>query len=145
MLSQDLERFWAKVSRDSYHVMGMHHPCWMWKAGVDPKGRPRFFFGGSGMLAKKALVEMLLVGKLPDGYTVGSLCRNKLCVRPDHLVPCNDIDARAIRQGGTMDPGMMCHLRRLRTEGYTVEELAVMREVSVPLIRAILREGGLAE
>ena len=144
-MSHDLERFWAKVSRDSYHVLGMHLPCWMWEAAVDPKGRPRFFLGGVDMLAKKALVEMLLGDKLPDGYVVGSLCRNKLCVRPDHLVPCNDIDGAALGQWGTMDPGMMYHLRRLRTEGYAAEELAVMREVSVPLIQAILREGGLAD
>ena len=88
---------------------------------------------------------MLVGGRLPYGYVVGSLCRNKKCVRPEHLVPCNNIDAAALGQWGTMDPGMMCHLRRLRTEGYTVEELAVMREVSVPLIQAILREGGLAD
>lgn len=143
MLSDSLERLMENVDREGFHVPGMHLPCWEWTGAVDRKGRPRFFLDGRGMLAKRALFEILAGDKLPPECVVGSLCRNKPCVRPEHLALCNDIDARAIGPRGVIGPGEAWGIRNFQQDGYTVEEIAVMHRVSMPLVRAILYEGGL--
>ena len=139
-MTDDLERFLAHVDRAGSVVPGMNLRCWKWTGAVDRDGRPRFRLGGRSMLAKRALLEILAGGKFP-GHAVGQLCRNPLCVRPDHVVPCNEIDARALGRWGTLDPGQVFLVRKLHADGFTVAELAVVCEVSVPLIQAIIEEG----
>ncbi len=139
--SNDLARFLAKVDHEGMDVPGMNLRCWQWTGSVDDKGRPRFNLGGRGILARRALIEVLAGTRLADGWAVGSLCHNRQCVRPDHLVVCNDVDHAALRVGGRLGPDMAPAIRRLFADGYTPEELAVNLGVSTRLVAAILREG----
>ena len=142
MVSSDLERFLHNVNLNGMHVLGMVLPCWEWKGCVDATERPRFYLNKRGELARRALLEILLGQELPNDCAVAVICGNKLCVRPEHLVACNDVDAGALGPRGSLDPGYMALLRKLHGNGYDAPELAYMHEVSVPLIEAILREGG---
>ena len=66
--------------------------CWEWTAATTGMSGGRKPYGviGDGWLQKRlahrALFE-LMVGLIPDGYELDHLCRNTLCVRPDHLEP----------------------------------------------------------
>lgn len=61
------------------------HPagCWWWTAGAS-QGYGRAHVGGQRPYAHR-LVHELLVGLIPDGLQIDHLCRNRLCVNPDHL------------------------------------------------------------
>lgn len=72
------ERFWRKVTKTD--------TCWLWIGAQNSKG-----YGCVGIDRRVHLSHRIaytwLVGPIPSGLTIDHLCRNKLCVRPDHLEP----------------------------------------------------------
>lgn len=71
------ERFWAKVEKTD--------GCWIWTA-AKTHGHGVFGVNGRNRYAHILAYE-LLVGPVPDGLDLDHLCRNRACVRPDHLEP----------------------------------------------------------
>lgn len=67
-------------------IPSVSSPCWTWPASNRPDGYAQITVGGRHRLAHRMMYEMA-VGAIPDGLTLDHLCRNKLCVRPDHLEP----------------------------------------------------------
>jgi len=60
--------------------------CWQWMGCRNQKGYGRIRATGSGPLISvhRASYE-LFVGPIPLGLEIDHLCRNRGCVRPDHL------------------------------------------------------------
>lgn len=77
---EQIERFWSKVE--------VNHPagCWEWTSANRICGYGRF--SGTreqgNFLAHRVSVH-LLIGEIPEGAALDHLCRNKLCVNPDHI------------------------------------------------------------
>jgi hypothetical protein len=75
------ERFWPKVD------VGL---CWEWTAGKYPGTHPygQFYVSPERpkVLAHRFAWE-ILVEPIPDGLELDHLCRNAVCVNPDHLEP----------------------------------------------------------
>ena len=72
-------RVWPLVEKTS--------TCWIWRGSRHPGGYGqlgRLTATGRTELAHR-LVYTLLVGPIPDGLTLDHICRNRLCVNPDHL------------------------------------------------------------
>lgn len=74
----DAERFAEKVRQNG--------DCWEWAAGLMGGGYGQFHYQGKPAYAHRWLYE-LAIGPIPDGLTLDHLCRNRKCVRPDHLEP----------------------------------------------------------
>ena len=70
-------RFWSKVSK-------REQGCWEWTATVTPKGYGRLWIGGRKVLAHRYAYESEK-GPVPNGLFIDHLCRNRRCVRPDHM------------------------------------------------------------
>lgn len=64
----------------------MGDDCWEWTAGKSVQGYGRVSFGGKNKLAHRVVYE-LMVGPIPKNLEIDHLCRNRGCVRPDHLEP----------------------------------------------------------
>lgn len=61
--------------------------CWLWEAGITNTGYGAFWQGertNKTALASRASYE-IYKGIPPDGYEADHLCRNRMCVNPDHL------------------------------------------------------------
>ena len=71
------DRFWAKVRKGDL--------CWEWTAAKST-GAGVFRLNGANVLAHRFAYEQL-VGPIPTGLVLDHLCRNRACVRPDHLEP----------------------------------------------------------
>jgi hypothetical protein len=69
-------RFWPKV-----HVT---HGCWEWTGAVTSNGYGRFWDGERVCWAHRAAWE-LFVGPIPKDLQIDHLCRNRKCVRIEHL------------------------------------------------------------
>jgi hypothetical protein len=72
------DRFWRKVTKTD--------TCWTWIAARNSKGYGVVSVAGHLYLSHRVAYTWL-VGPIPQGLTIDHLCRNKLCVRPDHLEP----------------------------------------------------------
>lgn len=66
-------------------LVGDH--CWPWIASLDMGGYGQINAGGAKtmMLAAHRVVYEMLKGPIPEGMVIDHLCRNRACVRPDHM------------------------------------------------------------
>lgn len=61
--------------------------CWVWTGYIGrPDGYGRLTIAGTGFLTHR-LSYTFRVGPIPVGLTLDHLCRNRACLRPDHLEP----------------------------------------------------------
>jgi len=70
-------RFWAKVEKTD--------TCWLWKGRVMWKGYGMFRFENRPDQRVHRLAYAEVVGPIPAEMTIDHLCRNRVCVNPDHL------------------------------------------------------------
>lgn len=74
--SAALARFTAKIAVDG--------ECWQWTAAMHPDGYGQFAFDGRSWHAHQIAARWS--GRdVPRGFEIDHLCRNRACVRPDHL------------------------------------------------------------
>lgn len=73
-----MERFWDKVEKTN--------SCWTWKANCDSSGYGLFKFNKK-MVSAHRFAYKLLKGEIPKGLELDHLCRNIICVNPNHLEP----------------------------------------------------------
>jgi hypothetical protein len=59
--------------------------CWRWTGAVN-NGYGRAYIAGRLKYAHRAVYECL-AGAIPEGLQLDHLCRNPLCVKPEHLEP----------------------------------------------------------
>jgi len=78
------ERFWQYVDRTG------PGGCWLWTGGQS-HGYGNFMIrregGGYAQVQAHRFAYRQLVGPVPAGLVLDHLCRNKRCVRPQHLQP----------------------------------------------------------
>lgn len=75
-LSEQPERFWAKVQKRA------EHECWPWLGCVaKPQGYGR---AGKRGYAHRLAYE-IVHGPIPDGLEVRHACDNRICCNPAHL------------------------------------------------------------
>lgn len=60
--------------------------CWIWIHQPDSDGYGRFWLSSKNLLAHRVIYE-LLRKPIPRGLELDHLCRNRICVNPDHLEP----------------------------------------------------------
>lgn len=69
-------RFWAHVRKTD--------GCWEWTATCSTTGYGRVHAWGRAEQAHRVAYR-LMVGEIPAGLTIDHLCRNRKCVKPEHL------------------------------------------------------------
>lgn len=77
-VSEQALRFWRKIDRSG--------DCWTWMGATNLGGYGRFAVDGRRVMAHR-VAYTLTVGQIPDGMQLDHLCRNRICVNPDHLEP----------------------------------------------------------
>jgi hypothetical protein len=76
------ERFWTKVDASG--------DCWLWTAGRTSTGYGSYPVWVDGRVQANyahRFAYRCLVDDVPPGLELDHLCRNRLCVNPDHLEP----------------------------------------------------------
>lgn len=113
-LLTDEERFWQNVQITGF--------CWLWtgKLGAGDSRYGRFGADSMSHLAHRYAYEML-VGPIPEGFTLDHLCRITNCVNPDHLEPIEHV-GNTMRGFGPMAENarkLKCHLGHVFDEANT--------------------------
>lgn len=75
----------AKVTYTRKVVMSLlASSCWYWAKAPNKAGYGTHWVEGKVYRAHRFVYEAL-VGEIPEGLVLDHLCKNKLCVNPDHL------------------------------------------------------------
>ena len=64
----------------------MDNDCWEWTSAKIKAGYGEFHYQGKPVYAHRFAYE-LLKGKIPKGFHIDHLCRNTICVNPEHMEP----------------------------------------------------------
>ena len=75
------ERFWAKAPERS----PWPDHCWLWMAGSDGDGYGAFAVGTKKRMRAHRVAWFLSGGDIQAGMELDHACRNRMCVRPEHL------------------------------------------------------------
>lgn len=67
------------------HITLGNNDCWNWTA-YKHRGYAYLRVNGRTQRAARYFYKTL-IGEIPDGLELDHLCRNKVCVNPDHLEP----------------------------------------------------------
>lgn len=94
------DRFWAKVDFIPFHE------CWEWGGALSKRGYGNFMVRAGKTDGAHRVAYELLVGPIPEGLHLDHLCRNRACVRPEHLEPvtCGENLRRGSRATATHCP-----------------------------------------
>lgn len=76
VMPREVESFWRKVDKSG--------ECWLWTGARHSTGYGSFTIAGRQQLAHR-VAYFASHGAVPDGLEIDHSCRNKRCVRPDHL------------------------------------------------------------
>jgi len=76
------QRFLKKVDKSGPLWNGTH--CWLWTSGLSTNGYGQFTLLGKTQVAHK-ISYCWAKGAVPMGLELDHLCRNPICVNPDHL------------------------------------------------------------
>lgn len=80
--------------------------CWVWQGAATVHGYGHVGFAGKVHRVHR-LVWQELVGPIPQGLVVDHLCRDKLCVNPDHM--------EIVTQKANVQRGLLGKLTNRRT------------------------------
>jgi hypothetical protein len=75
-----IDRFTEKIAEP----FDAHNECWIWTGWKNLKGYGQFWLNGGDVPSQRVAHE-LFIGPIPEGYHVDHICKNRACVRPDHL------------------------------------------------------------
>lgn len=71
------ERFWAKVEKNG------SNGCWLWTSAIS-RGYGTFWLDSKPVYAHRFAYEQL-IGSIPEDTEIDHLCRNRVCVNPEHM------------------------------------------------------------
>lgn len=75
---KDINRLMSHISKDQNN-------CWNWIGGIT-EGYGIAWYKGKSWRAMR-IIYILLKGDIPEGLQLDHLCRNTICVNPEHLEP----------------------------------------------------------
>jgi len=87
--------------------------CWVWTGGTTSDGvYPRFCVGKTKYVLAHRWSYEFYVAPIPTGLTIDHLCRNTLCVNPEHLEPVTNVENVMRGEGACAKNARKTHCKR---------------------------------
>src|ERR1700677_4141928 len=105
------QRFWAQVDRETSPHSWNGTRCWDWTGKRNPYGYGTIYFEGETYSSCR-FFWMHIFGRKCLMKDVHHRCRNKLCIRPDHLQALTHSEHAAVRRWLKLSPEQRRSLKR---------------------------------
>jgi hypothetical protein len=104
--------------------MGYKTACWIYSGSLNDSGYAMMTFNKTYSKRVHRVVYEMVHGSIPEGLGLDHLCRNRACIRPDHLEPTTSRENT--RRGATtrLKVNDVLELRQLRNDGWTFKSLS---------------------
>jgi hypothetical protein len=135
--------------RKTHYVVedrGYDAPCWIWQLGlVQPNSHGAGGYGkvqtkGRTTLAHRWYYEQAS-GPIPKGMQLDHLCRQRDCVRPDHLEPVTPLENTRRSRSSKLTLSEAREVEKLARDGLSSYKIAPMFGVSRQTVDLIRRNG----
>jgi hypothetical protein len=73
------------MNLDNFYVIDPTNQCWIWSKTQGNGGYGLYFPRKGSSISAHRYVYELHKGPIPDGLELDHLCKNRLCVNPEHL------------------------------------------------------------
>jgi hypothetical protein len=122
-------RFWERVKKTD--------SCWLW-CGAKHEDGFGIFQGGRKLKMRRAhrIAYELLVGPIPAGMEVATMCKNRLCVNPMHFVLQTPREGRQVKKR-VLRAVTVRKIMHLRALGWMQQRIATELGVSIYSVRCI--------
>lgn len=115
---------------------GFSSPCWIWLLKTNRTGYGYESANGKDHLAHRRAYEKAN-GPIADGLHLDHLCRQRLCVNPDHLEPVTAFENTRRGRSSKLTPAQAWEIHNRRRNGETIRALAEEFGVSKELCRLL--------
>jgi hypothetical protein len=131
-----IEKIWARVVYPEDWIKGADNSkiCLEWSGPFDNFKRPKFYFDGKYIPAKRVMFESWF-GPIDDEKVVSNTCCNKKCVRPDHLRQNYFFMEETFARNGMKDP--KDRRRKMRVKIYEEHMLRVFNGIKGGWLKSI--------
>jgi hypothetical protein len=123
---------------DRYEIVdtGYASPCWIWKLKTNATGYGYLSDRGRDRLAHRWYYEAAR-GPIPKGLQLDHLCRQRLCVNPDHLEPVTAMENGRRGASTKLSYEQTVEIAERRRAGETVRALGAEFGVTRETVRLI--------
>lgn len=143
---KDIARFWRGVDKRG------DDECWNWKKFKDCEGYGYIRIDYGNFMAHR-VAATIAFGEIPQGMLVCHKCDNPSCCNPNHLFFGSDLDnnrdkkikgrARCLsgeeNKNSKLTSDAVREIRRIRSDGAILKDLANQFNVGICTISAVLR------
>lgn len=112
--------------------------CWIWQRSKGVDGYPKQIrLDGKAYAAHRFYYEQKY-GSIPKGYALDHLCKNRLCVNPDHLQPVTQTENTRRRSITKLTEQDAANIKTMFAQGYSKRRLGRMFGVNHTTIADLL-------
>lgn len=104
--------------------------CWEWTGGQNGKGYGQFRTPTKSSAKAHRVAYEYFVGPIEDGMVLDHLCRNRCCVRPDHLEPVTSAENTRRGMSGKYDRSHLRPVECIRGHAFEGENLIISKDGS---------------
>jgi len=112
--------------------------CWVWQRSTGIDGYPKRMKVDCKSYSPHRYYYEQKYGKIPEGYALDHLCKNRLCVNPDHQQPVTQTENTRRSSIAKLTEKDAANIKALFTQGYSKRRLGRMFGVTHTTIADLL-------
>lgn len=108
------------------YIVDKETGCWNWQRSISPEGYPKRMRVDGKSYAPHRFYYEEQHGPIPEDYQIDHLCKNRLCVNPDHLEAVTQLENIRRSSVTKLTEQDVANIKSLFAQGYSKRRLGRM-------------------